>query len=169
MKSHFDTLQALIEGKLIAIARLDSGDELINVAAALKAGGISSIEFTVPTPNALDMIKQARAHFGEEVIMGAGTVLDPETARAAILAGAQFIVTPTLNLGTIELCKRHGIPVVSGALTPTEILDCLAGGRGYGQGVPGQFGWPAIYQIGPGALAAGAAGAHRGRKRRQRR
>ena len=142
MKSHFDTLQALIEGKLIAIARLDSGDELINVAAALKAGGISSIEFTVPTPNALDMIKQARAHFGEDVSMGAGTVLDPETARAAILAGAQFIVTPTLNLGTIELCKRHGIPVVSGALTPTEILAAWQAGADMVKVFPANLGGP---------------------------
>jgi 2-dehydro-3-deoxyphosphogluconate aldolase / (4S)-4-hydroxy-2-oxoglutarate aldolase len=128
MPSHFEILKRLMEGKVVAVVRLDSGDQLIKVAEALKAGGISAIEFTVPTPGALDMIKQASAHFGDAVIMGAGTVLDPETARAAILSGAQFIVTPALNLKTIELCHRYGKPVIPGALTPTEILTAWEAG-----------------------------------------
>ncbi len=128
MPSHFDLLKRLIDGRVIAVVRLNSGDQLIQVAQALKDGGITAIEFTIPTPGALDMIKQASAHFGDEVIMGAGTVLDPETARAAILAGAQFIVTPALNLKTIELCHRYGKPIVPGALTPTEILSAWEAG-----------------------------------------
>ncbi len=128
MPSHFEILKRLIEGKVVAVVRLSSGDQLINVAQALKDGGITAIEFTIPTPNALDMIKQAAAHFGDEVIMGAGTVLDPETARAAILAGAQFVVTPALNFKTIELCHRYGKPVIPGALTPTEILNAWEAG-----------------------------------------
>ncbi|MBU2609836.1 MAG: bifunctional 4-hydroxy-2-oxoglutarate aldolase/2-dehydro-3-deoxy-phosphogluconate aldolase, partial [Chloroflexi bacterium] len=80
------------------------------------------------TPGALDMVKEASAHFGDEVLLGAGTVLDPETARAAILAGAQFIVTPTVNLATIEMCKRYGKPIVAGALTPTEMLTVWEAG-----------------------------------------
>jgi 2-dehydro-3-deoxyphosphogluconate aldolase/(4S)-4-hydroxy-2-oxoglutarate aldolase len=128
MPAHFEILKRLIEGKVVAVVRLDSGDQLIKVAQALKAGGISAIEFTVPTPNSLEMIKQAAGYFGDEVIMGAGTVLDPETARAAILAGAQFIVTPTLRLQTIELCHRYGKPVIPGALTPTEILTAWEAG-----------------------------------------
>lgn len=123
MANHFDILNRLIEEKIVAVVRLDSGDQLVKVAEALKAGGISAIEFTVPTPNSLEMIKQASSHFGDEVLMGAGTVLDPETARAAILSGAQFIVTPTLNPKTIELCRRYGKPVIPGALTPTEIIS----------------------------------------------
>jgi 2-dehydro-3-deoxyphosphogluconate aldolase / (4S)-4-hydroxy-2-oxoglutarate aldolase len=87
MPSHFEILSRLIAGKVVAVVRLDSGDQLIKVAEALKAGGVTAIEFTVPTPGALDMIKQASAYFGDEVIMGAGTVLDAETARAAILSG----------------------------------------------------------------------------------
>lgn len=128
MPSHFEILKRLIEGKVVAVVRLSSGDQLVKVAEALNAGGISAIEFTIPTPNSLEMIKQAASHFGEAVIMGAGTVLDPETARAAILAGAQFVVTPALNLKTIELCQRYGKPVIPGALTPTEILTAWEAG-----------------------------------------
>ena len=122
MSSHFEILKRLIEGKVVAVVRLDSGDQLVRVAEALKAGGISAIEFTIPTPGALEMIRQATAYFGDSVLMGAGTVLDAETARAAILSGAQFIVTPALNLKTIELCHRYGKPIIPGAMTPTEIL-----------------------------------------------
>jgi 2-dehydro-3-deoxyphosphogluconate aldolase/(4S)-4-hydroxy-2-oxoglutarate aldolase len=128
MPSHFEILSRLIEGKVVAVVRLDSGDQLIKVAEALKAGGVTTIEFTVPTPGALDMIKQASAYFGDEVIMGAGTVLDAETARAAILSGAQFIVTPALNVKTIQLCRRYGKPIIPGALTPTEILTAWEAG-----------------------------------------
>lgn len=128
MPPHFDILSRLIESKLVAVVRLDSGEQLVNVAEALKAGGISVIEFTASTPGAIDMIKEAASRFGDEVLMGAGTVLDPETARAAILAGAEFIVTPTLNLATIKLCHRYGKPIVPGALTPTEILTAWEAG-----------------------------------------
>jgi len=128
MPSHFEILSRLIAGKVVAVVRLDSGDQLIKVAEALKAGGVTAIEFTVPTPGALDMIKQASAYFGDEVIMGAGTVLDAETARAAILSGAQFIVTPALNVKTIQLCRRYGKPIIPGALTPTEILTAWEAG-----------------------------------------
>ncbi len=128
MPSHFEILSRLIAGKVVAVVRLDSGDQLIKVAEALKAGGVTAIEFTVPTPGALDMIKQASAYFGDEVIMGAGTVLDAETARAAILSGAQFIVTPALNVKTIQLCRRYGKPVIPGGLTPTEILTAWEAG-----------------------------------------
>lgn len=128
MPSHFEILKRLIEGKVVAVVRLNSGDQLVKVAEALHAGGISAIEFTVPTPGALEMIRQAAAHFGDAVLMGAGTILDPETARAAILSGAQFIVTPALNLKTIELCHRYGKPIIPGAMTPTEILTAWEAG-----------------------------------------
>lgn len=128
MAAHLDILNRLIKEKIVAVVRLDSGDQLIKVAEALKAGGISAIEFTIPTPNSLEMIKQAAVHFGDDVLMGAGTVLDPETARAAILSGAQFIVTPALNPKTITLCRRYGKPIIPGALTPTEILTAWEAG-----------------------------------------
>ncbi len=128
MSSHYDILNRLIAGKVVAVVRLDSAEKLVRAAEALKAGGITTIEFTMSSPGVLDMISEASAHFGDEVLMGAGTVLDPETARAAILAGAEFIVTPALNLATIELCRRYGKPVVPGALTPTEILTAWQAG-----------------------------------------
>jgi 2-dehydro-3-deoxyphosphogluconate aldolase/(4S)-4-hydroxy-2-oxoglutarate aldolase len=128
MASHFDILTQLMEGRVVAVVRLDSGEQLVNVAEALKAGGITAIEFTASTPGAIDMIKEAAARFGDGVLLGAGTVLDPETARVAILAGAEFIVTPALNLATIELCKRYGKPIIPGALTPTEILTAWQAG-----------------------------------------
>jgi 2-dehydro-3-deoxyphosphogluconate aldolase/(4S)-4-hydroxy-2-oxoglutarate aldolase len=128
MASHLEILNRLIDGKIVAVVRLDSAEALINVAAALKAGGISTIEFTMSAPGVLEMISQAASHFGGDVLLGAGTVLDPETARAVILAGAEFIVTPTLNPATIELCRRYGKPVVPGALTPTEIQTAWEAG-----------------------------------------
>ncbi len=128
MKSHFEILKKILDEKIVAIVRLDSGEQLVRVAEALNAGGISVIEFTCSTPGALDMVKEASAHFGGEVLIGAGTVLDPETARAAILAGAEFIVNPTINLDTIEMCKRYGKPIIGGAMTPTEMLTVWEAG-----------------------------------------
>lgn len=122
MKSHFEIFQHLLDEKVIAIVRLDSNDQMIQVARALKEGGVRIIEFTFSTPGALEALKNASTNFDGEILFGAGTVLDPETARSAILAGAEFIVTPGLKNATIELCKRYGKPVVAGALTPTEIL-----------------------------------------------
>jgi len=128
MRSHFEILNYLLSEKIIAIVRLDSGEKLVKVAEALKGGGISVIEFTCSTPGALDMLKEASARFGQDVLLGAGTVLDPETARATILAGAEFIVTPTINLETIAMCKRYGKPVVAGAMTPTEMMTVWEAG-----------------------------------------
>ena len=128
MKSHYEILHHLLQEKAVAIVRLDSGDQLVKVAEALKAGGITVIEFTMSTPGALDMVKEASARFGGDVLLGAGTVLDPETARVTILAGAEFIVTPTGNLETIQMCKRYGKPIVVGAMTPTEMLTVWEAG-----------------------------------------
>ncbi len=128
MKSHFEILKKILDEKIVAIVRLDSGELLVRVAEALNAGGISVIEFTCSTPSALEMIKEASGHFGDGVLVGAGTVLDPETARAAILAGAKFIVNPTINLDTIEMCKRYGKPIIAGAMTPTEMLTVWEAG-----------------------------------------
>lgn len=128
MKAHFEILKKILDEKIVAIVRLDSGEQLVRVAEALKEGGISVIEFTCSTPGALDMIKEASERFGEEVLIGAGTVLDPETARAAILAGAEFIVSPTINLDTIKMCKRYGKPIIAGAMTPSEMLTVWEAG-----------------------------------------
>ena len=139
---HKEILDVILNKKIIAIIRLESSDRLIKVAESLIAGGINIIEFTVPTPNSIEMINLACKHFGDRVIMGAGTVLDPETARVAILAGAQFIVTPTLNLEVIKLCHRYGKPVIPGALSPTEILTAWEAGADVIKVFPASLGGP---------------------------
>jgi 2-dehydro-3-deoxyphosphogluconate aldolase/(4S)-4-hydroxy-2-oxoglutarate aldolase len=115
-------LQRIIDCGVVAIVRFDRPEELIEVARAIKAGGVDVVEFTMTTPDALAILSAGAEEFGDEVLLGAGTVLDPETARAAILAGAKYIISPTLNPRMIELCRRYGVIVVPGALTPTEVL-----------------------------------------------
>jgi 2-dehydro-3-deoxyphosphogluconate aldolase/(4S)-4-hydroxy-2-oxoglutarate aldolase len=116
------SLRRILDAGVIAIVRLDSAGQLGQVARAIKAGGVDIIEFTMTTPGALDIIAASTQEFGDEVLLGAGTVLDAETARAAILAGARFIVSPTLNPATVELCHRYSVIAVPGAFSPTEIL-----------------------------------------------
>lgn len=127
---------------LIAIVRLDSAVELVRVAKAIAAGGVSVIEFTLTTPGALKTIEEASRELGDQVLIGAGTVLDPETARAAILAGAEFVVAPTLNPGVIELCHRYGKAVIPGAYTPTEILTAWEHGADFVKVFPAEAGGP---------------------------
>lgn len=121
-------VQRIIEGGVVAIVRLPDAANLVRVAEAVYAGGITAIEFTMTTPGALEVLAQVTARLGDRVVLGAGTVLDPETARAAILAGARYVVAPTLNLETIRLCLRYGVPVIPGAYTPTEILQAHEAG-----------------------------------------
>jgi len=127
---------------VIAIVRFDRSEELVQVAQAIRAGGVRAIEFTMTTPNALTIIESATREFGDDVLLGAGTVLDPETARAAILAGAQFIVTPTLNPKVIKVCHRYSKVVIPGAFTPTEILTAWEWGADFVKLFPAEFGGP---------------------------
>lgn len=117
-----------VESGVVAILRATSSNDLLNATDAVLAGGVSSIEVTITTPGALRIVEEARARFGDEVSFGVGTVLDAVSARAALLAGAQFIVTPTLDVATIELCRRYAVPVLPGAFTPTEILAAWQAG-----------------------------------------
>jgi 2-dehydro-3-deoxyphosphogluconate aldolase/(4S)-4-hydroxy-2-oxoglutarate aldolase len=121
-------LEHIMQVGIVAIIRVRNSDALLEAAAAIQAGGITAIEVTMTTPGALDIVRQVTASGSRDVVFGAGTILDPETARAAILAGAQFIVSPTLNLQTIALCKRYSVPVMPGAYTPTEILTAWEAG-----------------------------------------
>jgi len=116
-------LNGIVESGLVAIVRLSSSDSLLRVAQAIASGGVRHIEFTMTTPGALQTLDSVSARLGDEVVMGAGTVLDAETARAAILAGARFIVAPNLNPDVITICHRYGVVCMPGALTPTEILQ----------------------------------------------
>jgi len=121
-------LARLIDSGVIAVVRVPDASQLIKLAEALEKGGVTNIEFTMTTPGALKMIEEAISTFGDRILLGAGTVLDGETARAAILAGAEYVVSPNLSLDLIRICRRYGKIVVPGALTPTEILAAWEAG-----------------------------------------
>jgi 2-dehydro-3-deoxyphosphogluconate aldolase/(4S)-4-hydroxy-2-oxoglutarate aldolase len=123
--------QSLFESGVVAIIRLDDYRAVVEIVESLRSGGIDAVEFTYTNPAAGEAIATARKAFPDGIAIGAGTVLDPETARAAILLGAQFIVTPTFNPETVQLCTRYAIPTVIGAFTPTEILNAWQAGATY--------------------------------------
>ena len=117
-----ESVQRVIDCGLVAILRAPSGELLTDVARALHEGGIDVIEVTFTVPNALGILERVHRELGGSIVLGAGSVLDPETARSAILAGAEFIVCPTVNTRVISLCHRYGKCVMPGAFTPTEVL-----------------------------------------------
>jgi len=121
-------LQRIHEVGLIPVLRAQSAAEALQLANAIAAGGVSVLEVTMTVPGAVDVIRKIVEHSGDRILVGAGTVMDPETARACMLAGAQFIVSPSLNLKTVEFCRREGVPVFPGALTPTEIVTAWDAG-----------------------------------------
>ena len=140
-------LERIVSSGVVAVIRIEDAAKLIKVAEALKVGEVEAIEFTMTTPGAVEMIAQAVHRFGDEVLMGAGTVLDAETARAAILAGVKFVVGPNLDLKVIELCRRYSVIVVPGCLTPTEILSAWEAGADLVKVFPASV-------MGPGYLKA---------------
>jgi 2-dehydro-3-deoxyphosphogluconate aldolase / (4S)-4-hydroxy-2-oxoglutarate aldolase len=113
---------------LVPVVRARSAEEAIQAIDAIRAGGIDVLEVTMTVPDAIPLIAEVAKRFGKDAVIGAGTVLDAETARACILAGAQFVVTPTLNVETIACCRRYSVPVLPGALTPTEVLTAWEAG-----------------------------------------
>ena len=113
---------------IVPVVRAANIEEAIALVEAIRAGGIDVFEITMTVPGAVKVIEQLSDRFSEDVVIGAGTVLDQETARACILAGARFIVSPSLNTNTIELCNRYSIGVMPGALTPTEIVTAWQAG-----------------------------------------
>ena len=121
-------LQQIHRVGLVPVLRAPSAEAAITAAAAIEAGGVPLLEVTMTVPGAIDVISSVVKKSGGRVLIGAGTVLDPETARVCILAGAQFIVSPSLNIKTIELCQRYSIPIIPGALTPTEIVTAWQAG-----------------------------------------
>ena len=140
----YQKLDIIRETGVIAIMRAQSSEQLIAAADAIKAGGVKVIEVTMTTPGALGVIEQAKQRYGADVLFGAGTVLDPETARAAILAGADFIVAPTLSLPMVALCNRYAVPVVPGIYTPTEALTAVEAGADMVKLFPASVGGPEL-------------------------
>ncbi|HET6426636.1 MAG TPA: 2-dehydro-3-deoxyphosphogluconate aldolase, partial [Planctomycetaceae bacterium] len=120
--SRHEDLQRVLNTGLVAIIRATSGEQLVSVARALYEGGIDVIEVTFTVPNAVEVLAAVRKDLGKKILLGAGTVLDPETARTAILAGAEFLVSPVVNLDVIKLATRYDKLIMPGAYTPTEIL-----------------------------------------------
>ena len=115
-------IHRLLDPGIIAIIRADSSDQLTEAAGALLAGGVTAMEVTMTTPKALQVIAAVKARFGDEVLIGVGTVLDVETCRAAVDAGAEFVVTPVTKPEVIRAANQLGKPIASGAFTPTECL-----------------------------------------------
>jgi len=139
-----EVLNTIRETGVIAIMRAQSSAQLIAAADAIKKGGVSVIEVTMTTPGALGVIAEAKERYGSDVVFGAGSVLDPETGRAAILAGADFVVSPILNLGLIELCNRYGIATMPGCYSPTEVITGWEAGADLIKLFPASFGGPAL-------------------------
>lgn len=113
MADRDQTLQRLCRSGIVAVVRAKSSDQLVDVAKAIAAGGVDSIEITMTTPNALEVISKVRGQLGDAVLTGVGSVLDGETARVAILAGAQFVVSPIFDTAIIEMAHRYGLPCVA--------------------------------------------------------
>lgn len=139
-----ERLNLIRETGVIAIMRAQSSAQLIAAADAIKKGGVRVIEVTMTTPGALGVIEEATKRYGEDVLFGAGTVLDAETARSAILAGTGFIVAPTLNLEVIALCNRYSVPVIPGCYTPTEMLTAWEAGADMIKLFPASVGGPSL-------------------------
>jgi 2-dehydro-3-deoxyphosphogluconate aldolase / (4S)-4-hydroxy-2-oxoglutarate aldolase len=140
------TFDLLVESSALGIIRVDHAQGLVRIAEAVRKGGLSCIEITMTTPGALRAIEEASGKL-EGVLMGAGTVLDGPTARQAILAGAQFVVTPTVKPDVIEMAHRYGVVVIAGAMTPTEILTAWELGADMVKVFPADI-------LGPGYLKA---------------
>lgn len=122
-----EVLNALREIGLVPVLRAESETQALALADAIAAGGVTVLEVTMTVPGAIRVMRRL-AQERPEILIGAGTVLDPETARMCILEGAQFVVSPALNVKTIEMCHRYGVAVLPGALTPTEIVTAWEAG-----------------------------------------
>jgi 2-dehydro-3-deoxyphosphogluconate aldolase/(4S)-4-hydroxy-2-oxoglutarate aldolase len=123
-----EVLEWIRKTGLIPVVRAQSPEQAMRAVNAVKAGGVDIVEVTMTVPGAISLIEKLRQIFSSEVLIGAGTVLDPEKAQQCIDAGAQFIVSPALNIDTISYCRSRDVPVLPGALTPTEVLQAWTAG-----------------------------------------
>ena len=136
------TLNRILEGGIVAVVRSESPEQVVKVVQALAEGGVTAAEITFTVPDALEVIRRVRKELGDSIVLGAGSVLDPETARAALLAGAEYIVAPSTNLEVIRLCRRYGKVVMPGALTPTEVVAAWEAGADVVKIFPSDLGGP---------------------------
>ena len=145
-------LQKILDSGIVAILRSDDPAPMVEVLTALADGGITVAEVTLTVPGALEVIREAKRQLGGRVLLGAGTVLDPETARAALLAGAEFIVAPAMNRDVIRLCRRYDKLVMPGAFTPTEVLTAWEAGADIVKVFPADILGPAFFRALRGPL-----------------
>jgi len=135
---------AIMRAKKVPASQAGTSEQLIAAAEAICRGGVRAIEVTMTTPGALEVIAEASARLGRDVLFGAGTVLDAETAQTAIQAGAGLIVSPTLDVDVIRLCNDHGVVAVPGCYTPTEMLAAFNAGADLCKFFPAEIGGPAM-------------------------
>ncbi len=140
--SRLQSLQRVLNRGLVAIIRADRSDQLVQVATALYEGGIDIIEVTFTTPGVVQVLSDVRKELGDRILLGAGTVLDTETARAAILAGAEFLVSPIVNIDVIHMATRYDKLIMPGAYTPTEIMTAWEAGADIIKLFPADIGGP---------------------------
>jgi len=124
-------IDRLLNPGIIAVIRANSSEQLIGASQALYEGGVTALEVTMTTPNALGVISDVSKRFGNKVLVGVGTVLDTETCRAAILAGAEYVVTPITRPEVIKMSHRYGVPITCGAYTPTEAVTAQESGADF--------------------------------------
>lgn len=139
-------LDTIFSTKVIAVIRMQESGKITKVIEALIRGGIRCLEITFTVPNALSILKEVSQNIPPRFIVGAGTVLDSETARMAILAGAQFIVAPNTNQEVIKICKRYSKVIIPGAFTPTEILNTWESGADIVKVFPANFFGPDYFE-----------------------
>jgi 2-dehydro-3-deoxyphosphogluconate aldolase / (4S)-4-hydroxy-2-oxoglutarate aldolase len=143
MAAKHEVLAALRDSGVVAVLRTEHPEDLVSVAKALSRGGVKFIEVTMTVPGALEVIRDSVAELkGEQVYIGAGTVLDAPTARAAILAGSAFVVGPAIDVDMIRLCNTYGVAVAPGAFTPTEVVQAWRSGADLVKIFPADIGGP---------------------------
>lgn len=145
-------LSRVVQCGIVAVIRAKSGEQLVDVARALHAGGVDVMEVTFTVPRAVHVLERVADQLGDQVLLGAGTVLDTETARAAMLAGAEFIVSPNTNAEVIRICRRYGKLAMPGAFTPTEVVTAFEAGADVVKIFPCDVGGPSYLKALHGPL-----------------
>ena len=125
------TIAFMLDVGIVPVVRTTSAESAIRAIEAIYNGGIRAAEITMTVPGAIRALEKVADQFGDKLVLGAGTVLDPETARACMLAGAEFFVTPSLKVSTIEMARRYSKVVCPGALTPTEVVAAWEAGADF--------------------------------------
>lgn len=139
-----EILEKLVESGVVAVIRAENQDQATHIAEACALGSVAALEITFTVPGAKEVIEHLAKKRSHEILLGAGTVLDPETARIAILAGAQFIVSPALNPETARLCNRYQVPYLPGAATIREVIEAMECGADIVKIFPGEILGPAF-------------------------